>query len=181
MQNALIFLVKSLADLYLLTFLMRFVMQWVRAGYHNPLAQFIFKVTNPLVVPARRVLPSVGGLDAPTLVVLILLEIVVTFVLLRLASVSLPVPVLLFYSLLRLVALVLWFYFGATLVYVLLSWFGDRGRNPIGSFLGELVEPLLRPARRLLPPTGGFDFSPLIVLLLLQAAMIALPLPPYLR
>jgi YggT family protein len=180
-MQALIFLVKSLADLYLLTFLMRFIMQWVRAGYNNPLAQFIYKVTNPLVVPARRVLPSVAGLDAPTLVVLVLLEIVVTFVLLRLVGLPLPIPETLVYSMLRLVALVLWFYFGATLVYVLLSWFGDRGRNPIGYFLGELVEPLLRPARRLLPPIGGFDLSPMIVLLLLQAAMIALPIPTFLR
>jgi YggT family protein len=181
MQNALIWLFKSLADLYLLTFLMRFIMQWVRASYANPLAQFIFKITNPLVVPARRVLPSVAGLDAPTLVVLILLQLLLTFLLLLFMGVSLPVPVLLFYSVLRLVALVLWFYFGATLVYALLSWFGDRGRNPLGVFLGELVEPLLRPARRLLPPISGFDFSPLIVILLLQAATIALPLPPYLR
>ena len=180
-MQALIFLVKSLADLYLLTFLMRFIMPWVRAGYTNPLAQFIYKVTNPLVVPARRVLPSVAGLDAPTLVVLVLLEIVVTFVLLRLVGLPLPIPETLFYSMLRLVALVLWFYFGATLVYVLLSWFGDRGRNPIGYFLGEFVEPLLRPARRLLPPISGFDLSPLIVLLLLQAAMIALPIPTFLR
>jgi YggT family protein len=180
-MQALIFLVKALADLYLLTFLMRFIMQWVRAGYNNPLAQFIFKVTNPLVVPARRVLPSVAGLDAPTFVVLVLLEVVVTFVLVRLVGLRIPVSVLLFYSMLRLVALTLWFYFGATLVCALLSWFGDRGRNPIGYFLGELVEPLLRPARRLLPPISGFDISPLIVLLLLQAAMYALPLPPFLR
>jgi YggT family protein len=180
-MQALIFLVKSLADLYLLTFLMRFIMQWVRTSHDNPLAQFIFKITNPLVVPARRMLPSVAGLDAPTLVVLVVLEVVVTFVLLRLVGLPLPVPETLFYSMLRLVALVLWFYFGATLVYVLLSWFGDRGRNPIGYFLGELVEPLLRPARRLLPPISGFDLSPLIVLLLLQAAMIALPIPPALR
>ena len=60
MQSALIFLVKTLADLYLLTFLLRFIMQWVRASYYNPLAQFVFKVTSPLVVPARRVLPSVA-------------------------------------------------------------------------------------------------------------------------
>ena len=180
-MQALIFLVKSLADLYLLTFLMRFIMQWVRAGYNNPLAQFIFKITNPLVVPARRVLPSVAGLDVPTLIVLMVLEVVVTFVLLRLVGLPLPVPVVLFYSLLRLIALVLWFYFGATIVCALLSWFGERGRNPIGYFLGELVEPLLRPARRLLPPMSGFDLSPLIVLLLLQAAMYALPLPQFLR
>lgn len=181
MQSALIFLIKTLADLYLLTFLLRFIMQWVRASYYNPLAQFVLKVTSPLVVPARRVLPSVGGLDTPTLAVLIVLEIVVTFVLLRLAGISLPIPVLLLYSLLRLIALALWFYTVALFIYVLLSWFGERGMNPMAALLGELVEPLLRPARRLIPPIGGLDLSALVVILLLQAAMIALPLPGYLR
>jgi YggT family protein len=181
MQSALIFLIKTLADLYLLTFLLRFIMQWVRASYYNPLAQFVLKVTSPLVVPARRVLPSVGGLDTPTLAVLIVLEIVVTFVLLRVGGISLPIPALLLYSLLRLIALTLWFYTVALFIYVLLSWFGDRGMNPMAALLGELIEPLLRPARRLIPPIGGLDLSALVVILLLQAAMIALPLPGYLR
>src|SRR5687768_4065070 len=110
MQSALIFLFKTLADLYLLTFLLRFIMQWVRASHYNPLSQFVFKVTNPLVVPARRVLPSVAGLDTPTLLVLIALEIVVTYLLLRLGGLSLPILQLLVYSLLRLVALAVWFY-----------------------------------------------------------------------
>lgn len=182
MQNALIFLVKTIADLYLLTFLLRFIMQWVRASHYNPLSQFVFKVTNPLVVPARRVLPSVAGLDTPTLVVLFILEFVVTFALLRLAGIPLPLPETLLYSVLRLIALTVWFYTVALFIYVVLSWFGDReGRNPMTSLLAELVEPLLRPARRLVPPIGGLDLSPLIVILLLQAAMIALPLPAYLR
>jgi YggT family protein len=181
MQSALIFLVKTLADLYLLTFLLRFIMQWVRAGYHNPLAQFVFKVTNPLVVPARRVLPSVAGLDTPTLAVLFLLEVAITYALLRLVGASAPLPVLLLYALLRLIALTLWLYTGALVVYVVLSWLGNRGINPIAELLGDLVEPILRPARRLLPPIGGLDLSPLIVILLLQAAMIALPLPLELR
>lgn len=181
MQSALIFLVKTLADLYLLTFLLRFLMQWVRASYDNPFAQFVLKVTSPLVVPARRVLPGVGGLDTPTLVVLILLEIAVTFVLLLLAGLSLPVAVVLVYSLLRLIALALWFYTVTLFIYVLLSWFGNRGGNPMSELLDELIEPILRPARRLLPPIGGLDLSPLIVILLLQAASIALPLPGYLR
>ena len=181
MQSALIFLVKTLADLYLLTFLLRFIMQWVRASYYNPLAQFVLKVTSPLVVPARRVIPSVAGLDVATLVVLFALECLVTWALLRLAGPSPTVSVLLLYSVWRLVALTVWFYTVALFVYVLLSWFGDRGRNPMGALLGELVEPLLRPVRRLLPPIGGLDLSPLVLILLLQAAMIALPLPILLR
>ena len=179
MQEALIFLITTLADLYLLTFLLRFIMQWVRVSHYNPLSQFVFKVTSPLVVPARRVLPSVGGLDTPTLAVLIALEILVTFVVLQLAGLSLTVPQLLLYSLLRLVALALWFYTGALFVYVLLSWFGDRSGNPMAELLGELVEPLLRPVRRVLPPIGGLDLSPLVVIILVRVVMIALPLPSY--
>ena len=181
MQSALIFLFKTLADLYLLTFLLRFIMQWVRASYYNPLAQFVLKVTSPLVVPARRLLPSIAGLDVPTLVVLFLLEVLATWALLGLAGLSIPVPQLLMFALLRVIALTLWLYTVTLFVYVLLSWFGQRGANPMAYVLGELVEPLLRPIRRLLPPIGGLDLSPLLVILLLQAAAIALPLPSYLR
>lgn len=191
MLQALTFLVRTLADLYLLTFLLRFIMQWSRANYYNPLSQLVFRVTNPLVVPARRVMPSVAGLDVPTLVVLIVLEVIVTFVLLRLAGLSLPIPRLLFYSVLRLISLGLWFYIGALIIYAVLSWFGQPSRNPMAVLLGELVEPVLRPARRMLPPVGGLDLSVLLVIVLLEAmniivsslkaATIALPiLPAYL-
>jgi YggT family protein len=181
MQSALLFLVKTITDLYLLTFLLRFIMQWVRASYYNPFAQFVLKVTNPLVVPARRVLPSVAGLDMPTLAVLFVLELLVTWLLFALLSFSPGIAELLLYSALRLVALVLWFYTVGAFIYVILSWFGDRGRNPLGAVLTELIDPILRPARRLLPPIGGLDLSPLVVILLLQAALIALPLPAFLR
>ncbi|HET7608078.1 MAG TPA: YggT family protein [Gammaproteobacteria bacterium] len=172
MLQALTFLVRTLADLYLLTFLLRFIMQWSRANYYNPLSQLVFRVTNPLVVPARRVMPSVAGLDVPTLVVLIVLEVIVTFVLLRLAGLSLPIPRLLFYSVLRLLSLGLWFYIGALIIYAVLSWFGQPSRNPMAVLLGELVEPVLRPARRMLPPVGGLDLSVLLVIVLLEAMNI---------
>jgi YggT family protein len=175
MQSALIFLFGALADLYLLAILLRLIMQWVRASYDNPLAQLVLKVTSPLVVPARRVIPSVAGLDMATVVVLIALEIVVTFLLLLFQGVAVPLPQLLLLSMLRLVTLAVWFYTGALFIYVLLSWFGDRRSNPMSVLLGELVEPLLRPVRRLLPPISGLDLSPLIVILLLQAAIRALP------
>jgi YggT family protein len=181
MRSALIFLFKTIADLYLLTLLLRFIMQWVRADYYNPLAQFVLKVTSPLVVPARRVLPSVAGLDMPTLVVLIVLEGVVTWALLAIAGFTVPVASLLLYTVLRLVALTLWFYTVGLFVYVLLSWFGARGGMAFASVLADIVEPVLRPVRRLLPPIGGLDLSPLLVILLLQASQIALPLPQLLR
>jgi YggT family protein len=181
MQSALIFLVKTLADLYLLTFLLRFILQWIRASYYNPLSQFVLRVTAPLVIPARRVIPSVAGLDVPTLLVLTLLEALVTWLLLKLVGVTAPLGTFALLTLLRLVALTLWLYSVALFVYAILSWFGDRGRNPLATVLGEIVAPILAPVRRVLPPIGGLDFSALLVMLLCQAALIALPLPQYLR
>ncbi|MEO8465845.1 MAG: YggT family protein [Gammaproteobacteria bacterium] len=181
MTSALIFLIRTIADLYLLMFLLRFILQWVRASYANPLSQLVQRVTSPLVVPARRVLPSVAGLDIPTLVVLIVLEGLVTFLLLAIAHYPLSIPGLLVLIALRLVSLTLWFYSMALFVYVLLSWFGDRGGGPMGSVLAEIVEPLLRPVRRVVPPIAGLDLSPLLVMLVCQAGIIALALPPFLR
>jgi YggT family protein len=183
MQNSLLFLVKTVCNLYLLTYLLRFILQWVRADYYNPFAQFVLKVTNPLVVPARRLLPSVGGIDFPTLVVLVVLEALTTWLLVALANVTTPIPIAWFalYVVLRLVSLALWFYLVAILIYVILSWVGQRQHSPVGAVLGDLVEPMLRPARRLLPPIAGLDLAPLLVVILIQATIIALPLPWFLR
>jgi YggT family protein len=123
---------------------------------------------------------------------LFVLEIIVTFVLLRIAALSptaigvfaassLNVVDVLFYSVMRLISLTLLLYIGATFIYVLLSWFGDRGRNPMGALLGDLVEPVLRPVRRVLPPVSGLDIAPLIVTVVLYAIRMALPLPYFLR
>jgi YggT family protein len=181
MQSAMIFLVRTFTDLYLLTFLLRFIMQWARADFYNPLAQFVVRVTNPLVVPARRFLPSARSIDAPTLIVLVALEALVTWLLLAIANFSAPVGYFVALVVLRLVNLTLWLYTLAILVYVLLSWIGPGRYNPVGALLDDLIAPVLRPFRRLLPPIGGLDLSPLIVLILIQAVRIALPLPVLLR
>lgn len=181
MQNSLIFLVKTITDLYLLTFLLRFIMQWTRADFYNPFAQFIVLVTNPLVLPARRILPSAGGVDFPTLAVLVALEALVTWGLLTMVSVTVPPGTLVFWVLLRLISLTLLFYTFAIFVYIILSWIGQGRYSPIGAILGDLIEPVLRPVRRILPTIGGLDLSPLLVLILIQAVAMALPLPGMLR
>jgi YggT family protein len=181
MQDSLLFIVRTLADLYLLTYLLRFVLQWVRADFYNPFAQFVLKVTNPFVVPARRFLPSVRGIDLPTLVVLVGLEALATWLLLTLASLTVPPGRFVVFVILRLVSLTLWFYLVAIFIYVILSWVGQGRYSPAGAMLADLVEPVLRPARRLLPPIAGLDLSPILVLILIQAIVIALPLPAYLR
>ena len=181
MEAALLFLVRTLFDLYLLTFLLRFILQWIRSDFYNPFAQFVLRVTNPLVIPARRVIPAAGGVDLATLVVIIVLQLAATYVLLLIVGVTPNALDLFRLAALRLVSLVLWLYFASILVYVILSWVSPGGHSPISTMLYTLNAPLLTPVRRIIPPIGGLDLSPLVVLILLQALMIALPLPGYLR
>src|SRR5690606_13897613 len=119
--------------------------------------------------------------DLPTLIVLIVLQCAVTWLLLTLVGASVPIGTFLYLALLRLIMLTLWFYSIAILIYVVLSLVGQRHGSPVADLLGDVVEPVLRPVRRVLPPIAGLDLSPLLVLIVLQALIIALPLPPVLR
>jgi len=176
-MRSLVFLIKTLTDLYLLTFLLRFILQWIRADFYNPFTQAIVKLTNPLIAPVRRLVPSSGSIDLPTLVVLVSLETVVTLALAYMINLSLPLIMLPLLVLYRLIALTLQFYWMSILIYVILSWISARGYSPIAVVLGELNEPILRPFRRLIPPIGGLDLSPLLALILIQAGVMAIPVP----
>jgi YggT family protein len=175
MTQSLLFIVDALSGLYISVFALRFILQWVRASYQSPLAQFVLQVTAPLVVPARRILPSVRGIDVPTLVVIFALECVATLLLYAIVGFVPAVDAFLLTVLLRLVTLTLWLYCTALFIYVVMSWFASEMYNPSVATLYEIVQPLLRPLRRVLPPVAGFDVSPVIVLVLLQAVIYALP------
>lgn len=180
-QQALSFLIRTLGDLYLLAFLLRFLLQWVRADFYNPLAQVVIRITNPLVRPARRVIPPAGSVDLPTLVVLIVLETVMILAIIALVGLQVSLGQLLFFVMLRLISTTLWLYIVSIVILVIMSWVAPGSYHPIGRLLADLTEPLMRPARRLLPPMGGLDLSPLLVTILLVTIRIALPLPAFLR
>lgn len=178
MQRSLIYIIDALSQLYLAMFVLRFLMQWIRGSYQSPLAQIVMKVTSPLVVPARRILPSVRGVDVPTLVLLIALEAAVTAALYLIAAYPLEVDQFVGSVLLRLVGLTLWVYWGSLLVYLILSWVA-QGYHPLADALGMIVGPVLRPLRRIIPPIAGFDLSPMIAMILIYALILALPRYPF--
>jgi len=181
MSAALFFVVKTLLDLYLIAYMLRFLLQWGRADFHNPLSQFILSITNPVVLPLRRVVPGWRGVDLSPLVALLLLQLLVTAALLFMATGAVVnAGMLLYYALLRIVVGIVRLYFFAILVYVILSWVSPGHWNPLISVLHSLVQPVLRPVRRLVPAIGGLDLSPLFVLIGLQALLIMIRLPGYL-
>ena len=153
MEDALIFVFRALIELYIITFVLRLILQWIRADTRNPLVQFILRVTNPLVVPLRRYVPTAWGFDTATFIVLFVIQALATTALLNVACTVTPhIGQIISLSLLRLVHLALNVYLFLILAYVILSWIGPGGYNPAVSLLGNIVQPALRPLRRWIPP-----------------------------
>jgi len=179
MQDALTFIVKTLLDLYIITFILRFILQWVRADFRNPITQFFVRITNPLVIPARRLIPSVGGFDTALIVIVLLLELTITIVLINMTCMNEPNFIQVAgLTLLRIVYVTLRIFLFVILVYVVLSWVNPGTYNPATNLLSSMAEPVLKPFRRLIPPIAGLDLSALFALIAIQALTMLLPIGP---
>lgn len=169
-----LFLLDTIITLYLAVLLLRIVLRWVSADFYNPLSQFIWQVTNPPVQPLSRIVPRWRKLDTAALVLLYLLAVIAIVLLMAVAGYRIALPWALAYGVLKLLLLALNVFTFTIFVQAILSWVGPGGHNPAASLLWQVNEPIMRPARRLMPPIGGLDLSPLVVILLLQAIVILL-------
>jgi len=176
--NAGLFLLNTFFGLYIYAVLLRFLLQTVRADFYNPVAHFLLVVTNPPLKPLRRVIPGLFGIDLASVVLLLILELIFQSLVATLLHQSLTPAVLVVKSVFGLADSVLTLYLVAILVVVILSWVNPYP-NPLSQLLGRLTQPLLRPARRLLPAGGGIDFSPMLVGVVLVLAQMALPYLEY--
>ena len=169
------YLIQTAISLYMLAMLLRFLLQLVRADFYNPISQFLVKATNPVVVPLRRVIPGVGGLDLASLLLAVVLQLLAIVALMLLNSLPLPNPlVLILWSILGIVGLLVNIYFFALLAMIILSWVASGSNNPAIYLLHQITEPVMAPFRKLLPPMGGLDFSPILLFILINVIQIAL-------
>lgn len=173
MNNALFFLINTAFNLYLMVVVLRLWLQLARADFYNPFSQFIVKATNPLVLPLRKVIPSLGQLDTATLVLAWLVAVVKMLLIQQLFLGQIAIPSALVAGLIILLKETLSLVFWIVIIRAILSWF-SQGRNPIEQVMHQLTEPLLRPIRRVIPPLGGLDLSVLVVLIGLQFIQILL-------
>ncbi|MCW7549802.1 YggT family protein [Photorhabdus sp. APURE] len=163
------FILFTVLDLYIAVLLLRVWMQWARCDFYNPFAQFIVKMTQPIIRPLRRVIPAIGSLDTASIAVayvLVLFKLIMQlwFSTGTVAFLTLFIPIGLIELLTAAGKLVFWL----VLARALLSWI-SQGRNPIDYVLMQLTEPLMAPIRRIIPTMGGLDFSAMIVILILYA------------
>lgn len=175
--NAGVFLVQTLFGLYIAAVMLRFLLAVSRADFYNPVSQFLVKVTNPPLVPLRRVIPSVMGFDLAAIVLMLVLQAVELILIGAIQGFGFHPAGLTVLAVAELLSLLFQIYFFTILIQVILSWVSPGGHNPVVSLLYGINEPLLRRARRILPPIHGFDLSPIVVMVFLQLLKILLVAP----
>jgi YggT family protein len=175
LSAVLIYLVQTLLGLFLIAMLLRFLLQIVRADFYNPISQFIVKLTNPLVIPLRAIIPGYAGIDFASLLLVFLLQLAgIALVFLLSRGALPPLPSLVLGAVLGVVALLVQFYFFALLATIILSWVAQGSRHPAILLLYQVTEPVMAPFRKLLPAMGGMDFSPIIVFILINMIQIVI-------
>jgi len=172
-----ILLVKAVFGFFVTVVMLRFMLQTARADFYNPVSQFVVKVTNPLLVPLRRVIPGLGGFDLAALVLMYALQLVELWLVTLLMGFAMSPAGLAVMGLAQLIDLAITIYIVTIIAQAILSWFHQGGHHPVMSLLHQLNEPLLGPARRLIPSFSGVDLSPLVVLVLLQLASMLIVAP----
>lgn len=177
-----IFVVQVAFGIYILAVLLRLLLQTVRADFYNPVSQFVVALTNPALRPLRRVIPGLFGIDLASIVLLVALQCLEFYLIVLISNAGSDIPRsfsftgLLLAAVIELVRLTIYVFLFAVLIRAVLSWvspYAGRG-NPATALLVSLTEPLLRPARRLLPPMQGLDLSPVVVMAALGLALLAL-------
>lgn len=171
-MEAIVYLLRFAFDALLLILIIRIWLQWVKADFYNPLCQFIVKASNPLVVPLRRIIPSLGGLDLATL---ILAYAVATLKFVTLAAISgESLGILAFYiGLLVLLKQAGFLLFVIMILMAIMSWV-VQGYNPTLVIFSQLTEPFLNPIRKVIPSMGGLDLSMIVAFLAMNVINILL-------
>lgn len=160
--------IMVLLNLYIAVVLLRIALQWVRADYHNPLSQLVIKLTNLPLKLFYKVLPYRKGVDWAALIFAFVLVLIKSFIV---VSTS-PLHHLVL-ALFDFVTQILDLYFYLLVITAIVSWLSQGGEHPVVEALNAVVRPILRPIRRILPTVAGFDFSPVIAIVLIKIIEMA--------
>jgi len=171
------FIIGTIFSLYAAVPALRFVLQWARADYHNQFAQAIVKLSNPILVPLRRIIPSFKRYDTASLVMVygVLLLKFLIFKFLPIGGVSgfgYPVnpgpwsmPQLFAFTFVDVVYLLFNVFIFSLIIKAILSWIPNSQGNPIQGVLDSITAPIMKPLRGLIPPIGGFDLSVMVAII----------------
>ncbi len=168
LTDILIFIIDTIGSLYISVVLIRLLLQMVRADFYNPLSQTIVKLTNPLVMPLRKIVPGFFGIDWACVCVAFILQLVLLLIINLIGGYAMAgLGSLLFVTAYMLIMNILGIYLFAMIVVVIVSWVAPHNYNPAVQLMNQLLHPFLRPIQRAIPPVAGLDLSPMVFLMAL--------------
>jgi YggT family protein len=166
-MNPFVFLIDTLFYLYAMILMLRFMLQWTRADFYNPLSQLIVKLSNPLVAPLRRLIPGYGGLDLATLFLVFALTFSKLLLLSALGVYGSSIGMLLLAMCVEVIMLTLDIFLFVIFLQAILSWINPDPYHPLANVLFSLSRPALQPLRRFIQPVGGIDITPMIAIIII--------------
>lgn len=181
LANALELLIEFVFDALLVLFLLRLFAELWRAHFHNPLSQFIYRYSNPVLAPLRRYIPNWRRWNITAVLVAWVLELLKWLALFGVHGSVPDIGGLLLMGLGDLLSFALIMYVVLIFVWALASMLNagasSHSSHPVMQFVSQLVEPAMRPLSQRIPSLGGIDFSPAVAILLLMLARILIAEP----
>ena len=175
MDSILSFIVSFLLQALAFLAVARFLLQATRADFYNPISQGIVKATDLYLRPLRIIVPSYRNLDLAAFLGAILAFFIMHAALATLGEYPTDITIMLSDSILRVLLLHLFIFKWSILITIIASWLVQGSYHPGLALLSQITEPIMGPARRLLPPLGSIDFSPILVFLILGVIERLLP------
>jgi YggT family protein len=166
------FLVDTLFTFFVVLLLLRFHFQWLRVPFRNPVGEFVLATTSWMVMPTRRVIPGVAGLDLSTLVLAWAVQALGLWIQAEIRGFESGPASLVLVALIDLLRYSLYILVAAVIIQVVFSWLNPY--TPVAPVLDALTRPFLRPLRRFVPPIGSFDLTPLVLVVVAQVVLIVL-------
>jgi YggT family protein len=164
-----VFLVDAVASFFVFVLLARFHFQWLRVPFRNPVGEFVLATTSFMVLPVRRVIPGFAGLDLATLLLAWLVQAASLWIQTEIVGAEVGATALAAIAAVDLLRYSIYILVFAVIVQAVLSWVNPY--TPVAPAFDTITRPFLRPLRRFIPPLGGIDLTPLILLVFLQVLL----------
>ncbi len=161
-------IIRTLGEFYAFIVLLRFLLQLSHADFYNPISQAIAKMTNVPVAPLRRIVPAIAGKDFSALLLAVLVKLGTFFLLFVVAGQFPNLLNLLVIALVSTLSTGLDIYFYAVIGSVIISWVAPNSFHPAPQLITQLTEPVFALARKVIPPIGGLDLSPILIFIAIQ-------------
>lgn len=172
LEQTLSLIIRSLGGLFLLAVLLRFLLQAVRADFYNPVSQAIVKITAPVLLPFRRLIPGYRGIDFASLVLALVLNSIFTALLILIAGFTPDIGLAVAWGFIGLIGFFLKIYFWSLVISIIASFVAPFSGNPVLLIVYQILEPLYSRIRRIIPPMGGLDLSPIFIFLAINVVEI---------